>query len=178
MIIDRHDRQSGCDWMSQIRSYLENRPLADDNTEIERIARKSRMYHLIDGVLYRQGVNGMMMRCISKDEGIQLLRDIHSGVCGAHSSWRSIVGKTFRHEFYWPTAKDDAMEIIAKCRDCQFFQKQTTKHANSLRPIDISWPFAIWGIDIVGILPRAPGGFRFLFVRVDTLTKWMKSTQW
>jgi hypothetical protein len=55
-------------------------------------------------------------------------------------------------------------------------QKQTTKHANPLRPIDISWPFAIWGIDIVGILPRALGGFRFLFVRVDTFTKWMEDT--
>jgi hypothetical protein len=73
--------------MSQIKSYLENRPLADDDAEIERIARKSRMYHLIDGVQYRQGANGMMMRCITKGEGIQLLRDIHSGVYGAHSSW-------------------------------------------------------------------------------------------
>jgi hypothetical protein len=87
MVIDGPDQQSGGDWMSQIRSYLENRPLADDNAEIERIACKSKMYHLIDGVLYRQGANGMMMRCISKDEGIQLLRDIHSGVCGVHSSW-------------------------------------------------------------------------------------------
>ena len=87
MVIDGPDQQSGFDWMSQMRSYLENRPLADDDAEIERIARKSRMYHLIDGVLYRQGANSMMMRCISKGEGIQLLRDIHSGVCGAHSSW-------------------------------------------------------------------------------------------
>jgi hypothetical protein len=51
MVIDGPDQQSGCDWMSQIRSYLENHPLADDNAEIERIARKSRMYHLIVGVL-------------------------------------------------------------------------------------------------------------------------------
>jgi ribonuclease HI len=87
MVIDGPDQQSGGDWMSQIRSYLENRPLADDNAEIERITRKSKMYHLIDGVLYRQGANGMMMRCISKDEGIQLFWDIHSGVCGAHSLW-------------------------------------------------------------------------------------------
>jgi ribonuclease HI len=86
MVIDGPDQQSGSDWMSQISSYLENHPLADDNAEIERIARKSRMYRLIDGVLYRQSANGMMMRCISKGEGIQLLRDIHSGVCGAHSS--------------------------------------------------------------------------------------------
>jgi hypothetical protein len=73
MVIDGPDQQLGLDWMSQIRSYLENRPLADDDAEIERIACKFRMYHLIDGVLYRQGANDMMIRCISKDEGIQLL---------------------------------------------------------------------------------------------------------
>jgi transposase InsO family protein len=28
----------------------------------------------------------------------------------------------------------------------------------------------------VGILPRAPGGFRFLFIGVDTFTKWMEAT--
>jgi transposase InsO family protein len=27
----------------------------------------------------------------------------------------------------------------------------------------------------VGILPRAPGGFRFLFVTIDTFTKWMEA---
>jgi transposase InsO family protein len=47
------------------------------------------------------------------------------------------------------------------------------KHANPLRSIDLSWPFAIWGIDIVDVLPMAPGGFRFLFVTIDTFTKWM-----
>jgi hypothetical protein len=73
------------------------------------------MYHLIGGILYRLGANGMMMRCISREEGIQLLWDIHSGVCGPHSSWCSIIGKDFRHGFYWPTTKYDAMEIITKC---------------------------------------------------------------
>jgi transposase InsO family protein len=68
------------------------------------------------------------------------------------------------------------MEIITKCKECQFFQKQTTKHVNPLRPIDLSWPFAVWGIDIVGILLRASGGFRFLFVGINTFTKWMEAT--
>jgi transposase InsO family protein len=27
----------------------------------------------------------------------------------------------------------------------------------------------------VGILPRAPGGFRFLFIAIDTFTKWMQA---
>jgi hypothetical protein len=59
--------------MSPIKAYLDNQSISDDNMEIERIARKSRMYHLIDGALYRHGVNGMMMKYIYKDEGSQLL---------------------------------------------------------------------------------------------------------
>jgi hypothetical protein len=50
------------------------------------------------------------------------------------------------------------------------------KHANPLRPIDLSWPFAVWGVEIVGILPKATGGFKFLFIGIDTFTKWMKAT--
>jgi hypothetical protein len=138
MIIDGSEQQSEVDWMSPIKTYLDNQPVSDDNAEIDCIARKSRMYHLIDEVLYKQGTNGMMMKCILKDEVIQLLREFHSGVCGAHSSWRSIDGKAFRHGFYWPTAKDDTMGIVTKCKECQFFQKQTMKHANPLRPIDLS----------------------------------------
>jgi hypothetical protein len=121
MIIDGAEQQSEIDWMSPIKTYLDNPPISDDNAEIECITCKSRMYHLIDGVLYRQGTNGMMKKCISKDEGSQLLQDIHSGVCGVHSSWHSIVKKAFRHGFYWLTAKDDAMEIVTKCKECQFF---------------------------------------------------------
>jgi hypothetical protein len=68
------------------------------------------------------------------------------------------------------------MEVVRKCKDYQFFQKQTIKHANPLRPIDISLPFAVRGIYIVGILPRAPGGFRYLFIEIDTFTKWMEAT--
>jgi hypothetical protein len=126
-------------------------------------------------VLYKQDANGMMMKCISKDEGIQLLREIHSGVCGTHLSLCSIVRKAFMDIFYWPTAKDDAMKIVTKCKECQFFQKQTMKHADPLRPINLSWPFVVWGIDIVGVLPRAQEGFRFLFIGIDIFTKWMEA---
>jgi hypothetical protein len=104
--------------MSPIRAYLDNQSPSNDNAEVEHIACKSRMYHLIDGVLFHQGVNGMIMKCISREEGITLLEDVHRGVCGSHSSWRSIVGKAFRHRFYCPTAKDDTMEVVKKCRDC------------------------------------------------------------
>jgi hypothetical protein len=73
MIIDGAEHQPEIDWMSPIKVYLDNQPISNDNAEIERIACKFRIYHLIDGVLYRQGVNDMMMMCISKEESDQLL---------------------------------------------------------------------------------------------------------
>jgi hypothetical protein len=100
MVIDELVQQPAYDWMSSIKAYLDNQPSSDDNTEVECIARKSRMYHLINEVLYRQGANGMMMKCISREDDIELFEDIHKGVCGSHSSWRSIIGKAFRHGFY------------------------------------------------------------------------------
>jgi hypothetical protein len=73
MIIDKPAQQPVNDWMSPIRAYLDNQPPSNDNVEVECIAHKSRMYHLIDRVLFRQGANGMMMKCISREESIELL---------------------------------------------------------------------------------------------------------
>jgi hypothetical protein len=70
--------------MGLIKAYLDNQPPSDDNTEVKRITRRSKMYHLIGGVLYQQGANGMMMKCISREKGIELLEDIHKGVCRSH----------------------------------------------------------------------------------------------
>jgi hypothetical protein len=85
MIIDGAEQQSEIDWISPIKAYLDNQSISDDNVEIKCIS-KDEGSQLIDGVLYRQGANGLMIKCISKDEGSQLFQDIHSGVCGAHSS--------------------------------------------------------------------------------------------
>jgi hypothetical protein len=51
MDIDGPKHHLAYDWMSLIKAHLDNQPLSDDNAEVERIAHKSRMYHLIDGVL-------------------------------------------------------------------------------------------------------------------------------
>jgi hypothetical protein len=86
MIIDESEQELAYDWMSPIKMFLDNQPQSDNNAEVERIVHKSKMYHLIDGILYRRGANGIMMKCIFREEGIMLLQNIHSGVCGSHSS--------------------------------------------------------------------------------------------
>jgi hypothetical protein len=53
MVIDEPNQELAYDWMNSIKMFLDNQPPSNDNAEVERVARQSRMYHLIDGVLYR-----------------------------------------------------------------------------------------------------------------------------
>ena len=39
-------------------------------------------------------------------------------------SW-ALVGKVFRQGFYWPTALEDAVELVTECEACQFHAKKT-----------------------------------------------------
>jgi hypothetical protein len=44
-----------------------------------------------------------------------------------------------------------------------------------LTPLTSPWPFAKWGVDIVGPMPVGKGGQKFLVVAVDYFTKWAEA---
>jgi hypothetical protein len=115
------------------------------------------------------------MKCISQVDGIGILREIHEGGCGHHAAARSIVEKAFRHGFYWPTAKTEADQIVELRQGCQMYSKQTHMPATALHMIPITWPFAAWGLDMVGPLKTAPSGFMHMLVAVDKFTKWVEA---
>jgi hypothetical protein len=79
---------------------------------------------LVEGDLYRCGTNDVLMRCITREDGCELLIEIHGGECGNHASSCILVGKAFQHGFYWPTALQDVIELVKRCKACQFHAKQ------------------------------------------------------
>ena len=95
-------------------------------------------------------------------------------MCGHHAAPRTLVGNAFRQGFYWPTAVADANEVVRTCEGCQFFARRTHLPAHVLQTIPITWPFAVWGLDLVGPLTKAPGGFNYLLVAVDKFSKWIE----
>jgi hypothetical protein len=102
------------------------------------------------------------------------LEEIHKGFCGNHASSRTLVSKAFRRAFYWPIALGDAEELVRRCQGCQFFAKQQHVPAYKLVTIPPTWPFACWGLDMIGPLPTAPGGFNRVLVAIDKFTKWIE----
>jgi hypothetical protein len=67
----------------------------------------------------------------------------------------------------WATAE----ELVRRCQGCQYFAKQQHVPAYKLVTIPPTWPFACWGLDMIGPLPTAPGGFNRVPVAIDKFSK-------
>jgi hypothetical protein len=121
--------------ITEIRTYLKDNIILDDMASVDRIARLAKRYTLVQGDLYRRGANGVLMRCITREERCELLTEVHAGECGNHASSGTLVGKAFWHIFYWPTTLQDAVELVKTCKACQFHTKQIHMPAQTLQMI-------------------------------------------
>jgi hypothetical protein len=163
-------------WQTPYLQYLHRGELPLDQAEARRLARRAKSFVLLgDGKeLYHCSPSGILQRCISIAEGQELLQEIHSGACDHHAAPRALVGNAFRQGFYWPTVVVDATRIVRTCEGCQFYARQTHLPAQALQTIPITWPFAVWGLDLVGPLQKAPGGYKHLLVTIDKFSKWIE----
>jgi ribonuclease HI/transposase InsO family protein len=163
-------------WQTPYLQYLHRGELPLDKAEARRLARLAKSFVLLvdEKELYHRSPSGILQRCISVAEGQELLQEIHSGACGHHAAPRALVGNAFRQGFYWPTAVADATRIVRCCRGCQFYARQTHLPTQALQTIPITWSFAVWGLDLVGPLQKAPGGFSHLLVAIDKFSKWIE----
>jgi transposase InsO family protein len=134
----------------------------------------AKSFTLIDGELYKRAASGVLQRCVPIPQGRELLRDIHAGVCGHHATPRTLVGNALRQGFYWPNAVADASEIVCTYEGCQFYARKTNLPAHALQTIPVTWPFAVWGLDIIGPMRKAPGGYTHLLVAIDKFSKWVE----
>jgi hypothetical protein len=162
-------------WAEPFSNYLITGHLPQDEVEARRLQRHTQAYTIINSELYKCSVLGIFQKCIEPEEGIELLREIHQGECGHHASSRALVAKAFRHGFYWPTAQKDAEQLVKKCNSCQRFSKHQNTPVPTLKTIPLTWPFAVWGLDMVGPFKTALGGLMHLLVAVDKFTKWIEA---
>ena len=69
----------------------------------------------------------------------------------------------------------DAQKYVRRCEKCQKFAHQIHQPARDLLSLTSPWPFALWGLDIVGPLPAAPGSRKFFIAATDYFTKWVEA---
>src|SRR4051812_38130909 len=163
-------------WMQANLAYLINKEIPEDPVEARRIIRCSKAFTIINKELYKRSITDILQRCVTPKEGRIILKYIHEGICGHHASSGEIAVKAFRTGFYWLSAIEDAKNIVRTCDACQRFASKPHAPAAELTPIPLGWPFAQWGLDMVGKLHKScPGGHIYLLVAVDRFTKWVEA---
>ena len=69
----------------------------------------------------------------------------------------------------------EAQNYVKKCDQCQRFAPNIDQSREVLNPLSSPWPFAQWGLDIMGPFPKAAGNNRYLLVGTDYFTKWIEA---
>jgi hypothetical protein len=83
------------DWRTKIISFLQGNCLSEDEAYNKRMEARTRPYVIIEGELYKHGVCSPLLKCLSRAEGIELMREIHAGLCRSHIGSRPLHGKVF-----------------------------------------------------------------------------------
>jgi ribonuclease HI len=144
-------------WAKPEAEFLLSGSLPEDQAEAKKVRRRAARFTIIDDVLYKRSYIYPLLRCVSKDQGNYILREVHEGVCGNHSGARMLTKKVLRAGYYWPTMKEDAMDLVKKCRPCQEYSNIPHQPPQELTSLSSPWPFAQWGVDIVGPSPQGKG---------------------
>jgi ribonuclease HI len=84
------------DWRQPFIDYIRELKVPTDKNFAEQIIRRAKSYVLVGDKLYRRGTtSGVLMKCVPREEGKDILEEIHKGVCGNHASSRTLVSKAF-----------------------------------------------------------------------------------
>jgi hypothetical protein len=163
------------DWRQPFIDYIREQKVLMDKNLAEQIIRRAKSYVLVGDNLYRQDATSrVLMKYVTREEGKDILEEIHKGICGNHASSCMLVSKAFRRAFYWRTALGDDEELVRRCQGCQYFAKKQHVPSYKLVTVPPTWPFACSGLDMIGPLPTAPRGFNRVLVAIDKFTKWIE----
>ena len=115
------------------------------------------------------------MRCLVPKEADYVMREVHERVYGNHSGSWLLVHKLIRVGYYWPTMQRDAHSYVKACEKCQRFGNLINQPTEELTPMTAPWPFAQWGLDIIGPFSTAVKQLKFLVVSIDYFIKWIEA---
>lgn len=71
------------DWRIEIINFIQGNYLVDDEVYIKRMQAITRPYKIIEVELFK-GVCSPLLKCLSRDKWQELMKDIHSSICGGN----------------------------------------------------------------------------------------------
>ena len=137
--------------------------------------RKQGEYLLKEGLLMRQqgGSDGSRTQLVVPVTLRQMvLEELHdkSGHLGIHKTLEKV-----KERFFWEGCEQDVRNIVQQCERCQKRTNPVPTQHTPIGTIESNHPFEKLSWDIMGPLPAAASGCRYVLVVTDLFTKWVEA---
>ncbi|KAM9812657.1 uncharacterized protein ACBT44_011748 isoform 2-T2 [Syngnathus typhle] len=104
------------------------------------------------------------------EEANDIFKSFHASPAGAHTG-QNKTRHSISLRYYWPAMSVDINEWVSQCTECQA-AGISIKSPTEVMPIQVSQPFELLGMDLIGKLAQTKDGYQYICVMVDYFTKW------
>ncbi|XP_062112479.1 uncharacterized protein LOC133823638 [Humulus lupulus] len=164
------------DWHQPIKDYIQKGVLLEDLKKRVDVRRRVPRFVVFNDTLYKRSFDGILLRCLSKEEAAHALRETHAGTCGTHQAGPKLSAQLKRLGYYWPTMVQDAINFAKCCKLCQLHGDFIHQPPQPLHPSILSWPFETWGMDVIGpSTPPSSKAHKYIFSITDYFSKWAEA---
>ena len=80
---------------------------------------KATPFTLINGTLYKLGLDDVLCRCVLEHGRHEIIQEEHAGAAGGHFQVNTTIRKILQSGLWWPTINKDCKNKIDQCDACQ-----------------------------------------------------------
>jgi len=166
------------EWYSTIAQFLLKLEVPPSliSSQARTIKLRVAKYCIHEKLFYWRDPSGILLRCLEKEQSMEVMHQFHSSICGGHHYWKTIAQMILKVGYYWPTLFCNIFSFVKSYDRCHRFKGKQHLKSLPLKPIHASGPFQQWGLDFIGeINPHSSGLHRWILVSTDYFTKWIKA---
>ncbi|XP_012482873.1 uncharacterized protein LOC105797446 [Gossypium raimondii] len=143
--IDNEEENDDHPWYHNILRYVKSREYPDHAKENDKktLRRLALDYVLDVEILYKKGIDQVLLRCVDAVEAKKILEEVHEGICGTHANGFTMARQIMRFGYYWSTIEEDCINYAKRCHKCQIYSDKMHAPPSPLHVMVSLWPFSI-----------------------------------
>jgi hypothetical protein len=104
-------------WFADIANFKAGRIVPKGYTwqQKKRLYHEAKSYWWDDPYLYKEGIDGVLQRCVAQDEARRVMWHCHSSGYGGHHDAGRTKAKILQCGFWWPTLFNDCERFVKEC---------------------------------------------------------------
>ena len=131
--------------------------------------REKRELYLSSGVL-KHGNDKIVCPQLMK---ISVLLNHHDSPFGGHRAYETTL-VSIRNRYYWNYMPAEVKLYCQSCTSCQMFNYACIHNVAPLKPIQVSRPWQLVGVDFMGIFKTSRHGNKYIILAIDHFTKYVE----